>query len=126
MRIDGSDVSSLGVIAFGALLGLLGTGAMLERLDEARSPQTIDVRSADPTTVELLRARAGLRLQPGFRTKVDLRNGPVIFIDGVRVGVAGSLGEVLDDLDRNEVESVAVRAGPRGRTDPEIRIRLRQ
>jgi len=128
MRFDGSDVSSIGVIAFGSVVGLLGTGAMIERLDDApdgRDEQVIELRAVptDPTTEKLLETYPPIRLQPRIRPTVDLRNGPVIFIDGVRIGTTSDPRVVFDDLDPNAVERVSVRAG----TDqPEIHIELKR
>ena len=128
MRFDGSDVSSLGVITFGSFVGLVATGAMIARLDDARDVQVIEVPvlRTDPTARELLGARGSLRLRPSFRTNVDIRNGPVIFIDGVRLGVSTQPGAVIGDLDPDEVESVTVlEAGAGGRPDAEIHIELK-
>lgn len=130
MRYDGADVSSLGAIAFGSLVGLLGTGLVMERLDDgrdARVEQRIEVRavSTHPTTTELLLARGSMRLRPRVRTTVDLRNGPVIFIDGVRIEPTVTPDDALDALDPNDIESVEVRKNPDDPTPGEIRIRLK-
>lgn len=130
MRYDGADVGSLGAIAFGTLAGLFGTGAALARLHDARetpTEQRIEVRGVQthPTTTELLLARGSMRLRPRIRSTVDLRNGPVIFVDGVRIGVAGDPGDLLDDLDPNDIESIEVRKNPDDPTPGEIHIALK-
>jgi len=134
MRYDGADVSSLGAIAFGSLVGLLGTGLVMERLDDgrdARVEQRIEQRievgalSTDPTTAKLLRTYPPIRLRPRVRTTVDLRNGPVIFIDGVRMEATMRPDDALEDLAASDIESIEVRKNPDDPTPGEIRIRLK-
>jgi len=130
MRYDGADVSSLGAIAFGSLVGLLGTGLVMERLDDGRDvrvEQRIEVRalSTDPTTAKLLRTYPPIRLRPRVRTTVDLRNGPVIFIDGVRMEATMRPDDALEDLAASDIESIEVRKNPDDPTPGEIRIRLK-
>lgn len=127
MRYDGADVSSLGAIAFGSIVGVLGTGAMLSRVDESRDALhelvvEVPAPRADPAAAALLRAYPRVRLQPRIRTTLDLRNGPVIFVDGVRIGVTADPGAVFESLDPNTVEHVSVRRGP---DEPEIHIELK-
>jgi TonB-dependent Receptor Plug Domain len=131
MRFDGSDVSSLGAIAFGTALGLVATGAMMARLDASRdapATRTIEVQAVptDWTTAELLTARSRLQLRARVRTTVDMKNGPVIFIDGVRVGTTGDLGVVVDDFDPEAIASIEVRKGPDDLRPGEIHIELKR
>lgn len=130
MRYDGADVSSLGAIAFGSLVGLLGTGLVMERLDDGRDTrveQRIEVRpvSTHPTTTELLLARGSMRLRPRLPRTVDIRNGPVIFIDGVRIEATLRPDDALEDLDANDIESIEVRKNPDDPTPAEIHIELK-
>ena len=130
MRYDGADFSSLVAIAFGSLVGVVGTGLVVERLDDAgdtRTHQGIEVRAVPthPTTTEQLLARGSMRLRPRVRTTVDLRNGPVIFIDGVRIEATVRPDDALEALDPNDIESIEVRKNPDDPTPGEIRIELK-
>ena len=129
MRFDGSDVSSLGAIALGSLVGLVGTGLLIERFDDAqdvRTEQRIEVRAVrtHPTTTELLLARGSMRLRPRL-PRADIRNGPVIFVDGVRIDAIATPDGVLDDLDPDDIQSIEVRKNPDDPRPGEIRIELK-
>ena len=130
MRFDGSDVSSLTAIALGSVVGLAATGALMARLDESRdvpAMETIEVQTVqtDRTTPRLLTEWNRVQLRARVRTTVDMKNGPVIFIDGVRVGTAGDLGVEVDDFDTDEIASMEVRKGPDDLGPGEIRIELK-
>jgi hypothetical protein len=133
MRFDRSDVSSLTAIAVGGMVALLGTGTLMARADDSRD-QRVEVRRVEVTEA---RARgqaftAEVRTgQEAERIRVDvpsvrLSDGPVIYIDGVRMDVSAEPNRVLDGLDARAIETVTVlEAGAGGRSDAEVHIELK-
>lgn len=126
MSFDRSDVGSLTAIAFGGVVGLLGTGALV--LDAAPDDQRIDVRVEQVTQSRVRRGEVftaeirTLRDQGIDLPNVTLGDRPAIYLDGVRIeGDRMS----LEDLDPRDIESIEVtKDGGLGGRAAEVRIRL--
>jgi len=132
MRLDRSDATSLTAIALGGFVGLIGTGLLVERIDDAfdddvRVEQILDNRiTIDGQTlrsaIEIRRDRQPIRVRVDGASPFDLPRTPAIYIDGVRID-ADVMS--IEDLDPTDIEHIDVVRGP-GRPDAgEIHIRMK-
>lgn len=99
MRLDRSDMSSLTAIAFGGVMGLLGTGLLVERMDDARD------------------RRVEVRMEHVIQNQVWFRDG--LTIEAGRVATAPRIRVRVRDMPAVEVERIT---SPRG----DVRIQLEQ
>ena len=95
MKLDHSDMSSVAAIAFGGFVGLLGTGILVERIEEAfdddvRVQQVLDSRiTIDGQTlrpiIDIRRDQRRIRVQVDGASPFDAPRTPSIYIDGERI-----------------------------------------